>query len=90
MARFDIQDSTLACADIAGVVNAEVLFHMGILAAAGRNGQVRHVEAHKWFNLAAMKGIGEAADYRQEIAAQMTKDQVREALKGAREWLKLN
>ena len=88
MARYEINMETTA--QMGGVVNAEVLFQMGILAATGRNGEVCNIEAHKWFNLAALKGKPEAADYRSEIAAEMSKDEVRTALKSAREWLSVH
>ncbi|MEO0637111.1 MAG: sel1 repeat family protein [Pseudomonadota bacterium] len=88
MARYDIHTDTVA--EMGGTVNAEVLFQMGILASTGRNGEANNVEAHKWFNLAALKGKEEAADYRAEITSEMSADEVRMALKSAREWLKLH
>ncbi|MEM1365637.1 MAG: hypothetical protein AAGH82_07780 [Pseudomonadota bacterium] len=88
MARYDIHTDTVA--QMGGTVNAEVLFQMGILASTGRNGEANNIEAHKWFNLAALKGKHEAADYRAEITAEMSPQDVREALKSAREWLKLH
>jgi hypothetical protein len=88
MARFELNEHTTA--QMGGAVNAEVLFQMGIIASTGRNGEPNHVEAHKWFNLAALKGKPEAAEYRTEIASEMTKDDIREALKSAREWLSVH
>ena len=56
-------------------------------AASGRDSAPDLVTAHKWFNLAAMRGMPEARDLRAELAGQMTKDDVAEALKQARAWL---
>ena len=44
--------------------------------------------AHKWFNLAAMKGHAEAARMRREIATEMTDGEIGQAQRAARDWLK--
>jgi TPR repeat protein len=45
------------------------------------------ISAHKWFNLAAMRGSAAAKRYRVEIASEMTKAEIARAQKQAREWL---
>ncbi|AKM08100.1 sel1 repeat family protein [Pelagerythrobacter marensis] len=45
------------------------------------------VEAHKWFNLAAVNGHEEAAFCRAEISDEMTAREIAEAQRRAREWL---
>jgi len=45
------------------------------------------VAAHKWFNLAAMRGSQEAARLRREIAAEMSSEQIAAAQRAARDWL---
>jgi hypothetical protein len=45
--------------------------------------------AHKWFNLAAVRGIEEAKRWRNTIAAEMNPGQIAQAQKLAREWLNL-
>ena len=45
------------------------------------------VSAHKWLNIAAVKGNREAAQYRQELAREMSGAAVAEAQRAAREWL---
>jgi uncharacterized protein len=45
------------------------------------------VSAHKWFNLAAIRGNAEAKRYRMEIAREMSKREIAEAQRRAREWL---
>ena len=46
----------------------DVLFERGLYWASGRAGLVDLVAAHKWFNLAALKGHAEAIGLRREIA----------------------
>ena len=47
----------------------DVLFERGLYWASGRSGVVNLVAAHKWFNLAALKGRLDAIALRREIAA---------------------
>ena len=46
------------------------------------------VTAHKWFNLAAVKGNREAIRLRREIADQMSESEIAAAQRAARDWLK--
>jgi hypothetical protein len=70
--------------------NAETFFELGILYATGRDVVADLVAAHKWFNLAAIAGISEAALHRQQIAAEMSAREVAAAQRAAREWLRLH
>lgn len=45
------------------------------------------IEAHKWFNLGAMYGYEEAACCRSEISEEMSRREIAEAQRRAREWL---
>lgn len=65
----------------------EALYDLGILFSTGQGVDMDYVEAHKWFNLAALRGIIEARDWRAEIAREMSMDQIAEAQRQAREWL---
>ena len=47
----------------------DVLFERGLYWASGRSGVVNLVAAHKWFNLAALKGRADAISMRREVAA---------------------
>jgi len=47
------------------------------------------IAAHKWFNLAAVRGVEAAKGWRNQLAAEMTTGQVAEAQRLAREWLKI-
>ena len=45
-------------------------------------------QAHKWFNIAAMRGHTDAAQLRREIAEQMSDAEIGCAQRAARDWLK--
>jgi TPR repeat protein len=45
------------------------------------------VAAHKWLNIAAIKGNDRAAELRADLAASMDKMQLAQALRAAREWM---
>ena len=63
------------------------LFELGLMYCAGREVGLDLVEAHKWFNLAALRGNVEAKRYRADIAAELSRSEVARAQKLAREWL---
>src|SRR5437764_10587470 len=67
--------------------SAEALHGLGIMHASGRSAPVDLVSAHKWFNIAAMKGHADAARMRREIAAEMTDAEIGQAQRAARDWL---
>ncbi len=60
MARFDILDSTAAPLG-EGPAAGDMLFELGMMYSVGRDVPVDLVSAHKWFNLAAIKGNRDAA-----------------------------
>lgn len=62
---------------------------LGRLYAAGRAVPRDLVEAHKWLNIAALQGDRDAARQRQDIAGEMTRDEIARALAEARAWLAL-
>jgi TPR repeat protein len=70
--------------------SAEALYELGLACASGRSAPADLVSAHKWFNLAAMKGHSEAAHMRREIAAEMMDAEIGQAQRAARAWLKDN
>jgi uncharacterized protein len=63
------------------------LFELGLSHATGVGAEIDYVEAHKWFNIAAMRGDCDAKERRQELTTMMTQSQVSAALRAAREWL---
>ena len=77
--------SRLADAE-AGDVDA--LFELGVTYSTGRGGiAVDLIEAHKWFNLAALSGCTRGQECRAEIALEMTAREIAEAQRQARAWL---
>lgn len=65
----------------------DALFELGLMYASGREGCQDFITAHKWFNLAALRGNDEAKRYRLELSREMSKAQVAAAQKLAREWM---
>jgi hypothetical protein len=65
-------------------------FELGLACSVGREGRVDLIEAHKWFNLAALRGDRLAARHREELAAEMSREEIAAALKAAREWMRLH
>ena len=56
--------------------------------STGRGGTaVDLVEAHKWFNLAALQGCTRGQQCRAEISVEMTAREIAEAQRQARAWL---
>lgn len=68
----------------------DALFQLGLRYCVGRDVGIDLVEAHKWFNLAAMRGNDDAKQYRSEISREMSKIQISRAQRLAREWLTHN
>ncbi len=71
MARFEYSNGETATmgADAQG----DILFNMGLMYATGRDCATDLVAAHKWFNIAAIKGCERAAEMRAELASSMSK-----------------
>lgn len=68
--------------------DANALFVLGIRYSTGRDVEHDLIAAHKWFNLAAMKGHSEARDSRADLAREMSTAQIAEAQRQARDWLR--
>jgi hypothetical protein len=66
----------------------EALFDLGVCYQTGTAGaRIDLIEAHKWFNLAAVSGIEAAHDARAEVAEDMTAREIATAQAAARAWL---
>ena len=65
----------------------DVLFERGLYWASGRSGVVNLVAAHKWFNLAALKGRADAVPLRREVAEMMSEIEIAMAQREARAWM---
>jgi len=66
----------------------DALYNLGLAYSTGQGVDVDYIAAHKWFNLAAMKGVGEARSWRSQISREMSAVQIAEAQRQAREWLR--
>lgn len=66
------------------------LLELGIRYCTGQEVQMNLVQAHKWLNLAALKGSLEAKEYRCEISREMSVADIAEAQRQARAWLTLH
>lgn len=85
MARFDMNASEMAT--MGGETRADALCEMGLMYATGRGCPVDLVAAHKWLNIAAIKGCDRAAELRNDVAHTMSKLELAAALRAAREWM---
>ena len=90
MAFTEIEVNEAEAAVIAGA-KAEDLFRLGLMYSTELEDRgVDFVEAHKWFNLAALMGSHPAKAYRDELKCEMSSGDVTLAQKAARGWLAEN
>jgi hypothetical protein len=80
--HFDLDTATPEASAI-----PDLLFERGLYWASGRSGVVNLVAAHKWFNLAALKGRADAISLRREVAAMMSEVEIATAQREARAWI---
>jgi hypothetical protein len=78
---------TSAAAAVEASAVPDILFEQGLYWASGRSGVVDLVAAHKWFNLAAIKGRIDAARLRREVAELMSEAEIALAQREARAWM---
>ena len=68
--------------------DAHALYELGVVYSTGTNGvEVDLIEAHKWFNLAAVSGLQPAQAARAEISEDMSAREIAEAQRQARAWM---
>ena len=65
----------------------DVLFERGLYWSSGRSGVFNLIAAHKWFNLAALKGRSDAIRMRREVAELMSEAEIAAAQREARDWI---
>jgi TPR repeat protein len=88
MAHFEVFD--VDAGTFGSVAQADILCELGLMHATGRDCPVDAVAAHKWFNIAAIKGSARAARLRSELTAAMSKPDIALALRQAREWMTMH
>jgi hypothetical protein len=81
--QFDLDAAT----PVEATAIPDVLFERGLYWASGRSGVVNLVAAHKWFNLAALKGRADAISMRREVAEMMSEAEIATAQREARAWM---
>jgi hypothetical protein len=87
MARFEVSSRELV--EVAAQGGApDALFELGMMYSTGRDVPMNLIEAHKWFNLAALRGNDAAKRYRLEISTEMSKVEIAEAQRLARDWMR--
>jgi TPR repeat protein len=68
----------------------DACYDLGMVYSSGAAGiDIDLIEAHKWFNLAAVAGSEAAQACRSEIAEDMSAREIAEAQRAARAWLNL-
>ncbi|HWK65492.1 MAG TPA: sel1 repeat family protein [Rhizobiaceae bacterium] len=85
MARFEMLEAGFGT--MGSTAQADILLELGMMYATGRDCETDLVAAHKWFNIAAIKGSARAAELRSELSASMSKPEIAKALREAREWM---
>ena len=83
-------EDMLVASCLAAAAQGEVsaYYDLGVAYSTGSHGvDCDLIEAHKWFNLAAVTGHAEAAMCRADISDEMTAREIAEAQRRARQWL---
>jgi len=82
-------DTLLAvCLAAAAQGDIDAYYDLGVAFSTGSHGaECDLIEAHKWFNLAAVAGHCEAQMCRADISEEMNAREIAEAQRRAREWL---
>lgn len=66
---------------------AEQFLRLGLMYSTGETVPADMVTAHKWFNIAGMRGSREAVHHRCQIAREMSSADIAAAQRAARVWL---
>jgi hypothetical protein len=76
------------CLTAAALGDISAYFDLGVAFSTGGHGIACDlIEAHKWFNLAAVNGHDDAQLCRADISEEMTAREIAEAQRRAREWI---
>jgi TPR repeat protein len=76
------------CLAAAAQGDLSAYFDLGVAFSTGSHGAPCDlIEAHKWFNLAAVGGYEDASQCRADVSDEMTAHQIAEAQRRAREWI---
>jgi len=72
----------------AGIPDSQ--YSLGLLYSTGHDAPLDYVSAHKWLNIASIKGNADARRLRREIALDMEPEEIADAQRLAREWMTAN
>ena len=89
-AAHDTNEDMLVASCLAAAAQGEIsaYYDLGVAYSTGSHGVACDlIEAHKWFNLAAVSGHDEAQMCRADISEEMTAREIAEAQRRAREWI---
>ena len=86
MARMEMTETQLMAAS----GGKEALYNLGMMYCIGRDVEIDLISAHKWLNLAAMRGSEQAKSIRSEISEEMSSTEIAEAQRQARSWLQIH
>jgi TPR repeat protein len=89
MARLEIASDEMASLASAQM-DGRAFYELGVMYAAGRAVELDRVTAHKWLNIAALRGCREAVSLRTELACEMSPTEIADAQRAARLWLSLH
>lgn len=90
VAADESQEDLLVASCLAAAAQGDIsaYYDLGVAYSTGSHGVgCDLIEAHKWFNLAAVNGHAEAQLCRADISDEMTAREVAEAQRRAREWI---
>ncbi len=71
----------------ANSVTSGALLQLGIIYSLGQDVKRNLVVAHKWFNLASLRGNRCARQYCRDISSEMSLEEIAQAKLEARKWL---
>lgn len=83
-------EDMLVASCLAAAANGDTTayFDLGVAYSTGSHGATCDlIEAHKWFNLAAVAGHEDAQMCRADVSEEMTAREIAEAQRRAREWI---
>ena len=71
---------------VASTMSADDFFELGMKYSTGRDVELDMINAHKWLNIAAHKGNALAKLRRDELASEMSREEIAAAQRAAREF----
>ena len=86
MARWEMESAEIL-ASVPAEASGEAFYELGLMYASGRSVPVDLVTAHKWFNVAVVRGCRAAVGRRAELSQEMSAQEIAAAQREARLWL---